>query len=298
MKPWLTDFTTFRLGGACRELVTVADAKAAVEVIRGWKAASVPWRVMGGGSNLLVSDAGISEAVLRISTELPDCRVEDGQICVSAGTALDAVSRFAVEEGLAGLGFASGIPGTAGGGIVGNAGAFGAQLGDVLDRVDVLTRDGELKFRPRSELGFQYRASSLQGTGEIVTRAWFRVTPEDRAKLQAEREEILAARREKHPDWRKLPTAGSFFKNLPPEKPGEFRRAAGKFLEQACAKQMREGGAYVFPKHANIVIAGPGSAARDVAKLAARMAAAVQEKFGFALEPEVRYWGDFGDVKP
>ena len=297
MKPWLTDYTTFRLGGACRELATVAEAHAAAEVIRGWHAAGVPWRVMGGGSNLLVSDAGIPEAVLRISTKLPDCRMEDGCICVSAGTALDALARFAVEEGCAGLGFAAGIPGTVGGGIVGNAGAFGAQLGDVLDRVEVLARDGELKIRPRSGLEFQYRASSLQQTGDVVVRAWFRAARGDRAKLQAEREEILAARREKHPDWRALPTAGSFFKNLPPEKPGEFRRAAGKFLEQAGAKQMREGGAYVFAKHANIVIAGPGAKARDVAMLAARMAAAVQEKFGFALEPEVRYWGDFGDLK-
>ena len=297
MKEWLTDYTTFRLGGACRELVTVSDAAAASETIRAWNAAGIPWRIMGGGSNLLVADAGIYEAVLRFHAGRPDCRLDGGMVCASAGTALDALARFAAEEGQAGLGFAAGIPGTAGGGIVGNAGAFGAQLGDVLDRVEVLTREGELKIRPRSGLEFQYRASSLQSTGEVVVRAWFRAAGGDRAKLQAEREEILAARREKHPDWRELPTAGSVFKNLPPEKPGEFRRAAGKYLEQAGAKQMREGGAYVFAKHANIVIAGPGAKAQDVAKLAARMAAAVQEKFGFALEPEVRYWGDFGDVK-
>ncbi len=291
MKEWLTDYTTFRLGGPCRELVTTADKAAAAKVICEWNAAGIPWRVMGGGSNLLVADAGIPEAVLRIFTEVPDCRLEGETISVSAGVALDAVSQFSAEAGKKGLGFAAGIPGTVGGGICGNAGAFGSQLGDVLERVEVLTREGEARVLRREELSFGYRCSSLQQTSDVVVRAWFRSTAGDRAALKAEREEILAARREKHPDWQVQPTAGSFFKNLPPEKPGEHRRAAGRFLEEAGAKTMREGGAYVFEKHANMVIAGPGATARDVARLSARMASAVREKFGFILDPEVRFWG-------
>ena len=291
MKEWLTDFTTFRLGGPCRELKTVLSASEAAETIRRWNKAGIPWRVMGGGSNLLVADAGIPEAVLRICSAVPECRREGKGICVSAGTALDDLARFAAAQGLSGLGFASGIPGTVGGGVCGNAGAFGAQLGDVLDRLETLTRDGEKKLLARADLEFGYRRSSLQRTGEVVTRAWFRAGPGDPARLHAEREEILAARREKHPDWRALPTAGSFFKNLPPENADGRRRAAGKFLDEAGAKAMREGGAYVFEKHANIVIAGAGATARDVAKLTARMAAAVRERFGFELEPEVRFWG-------
>lgn len=297
MKEWLTDYTTFRLGGPCRELATVAETKAAQEVIRAWNAAGVSWRVMGGGSNLLVADRGIPEAVLRLCTVLPDCRREGEEICVSAGTELDALARFAAEEGVAGLGFASGIPGTVGGGVCGNAGAFGAALGDGLARVEVLTRAGEQKVLSRVELEFGYRCSTLQQTGDVVVRAWFRVQPGDRAALKAEREEILAARRQKHPDWRVQPTAGSFFKNLPPEKPGEHRRAAGKYLELAGAKVLREGGAHVFEKHANIVIAGPGATAADVARLAARMADAVKIQFGFELEPEVRFWGEVGGVR-
>ena len=294
MKEWLTDYTTFRLGGACRELATVSDAKAAGEILRNWNVAGIPWCTMGGGSNLLVADAGIPEAVLRIHSSLPECRREDGTLCVSAGTELDALARFAAEEGASGLGFASGIPGTVGGGIVGNAGAFGTSLGDVLERVEVLTREGEKQTVSRAALEFGYRRSSLQRTGEVVVRAWFRIGAGDRSALRAEREEILAERRAKHPDWRAQPTAGSFFKNLPAEKPGGPRRAAGKFLEMAGAKAMREGGAYVFDKHANIVIAGPGAKAADVAKLAERMAAAVKERFGIDLEPEVRFWGDVG----
>ena len=291
MKEWLTDFTTFRLGGPCRELATAVAAAEAAEAIRGWNAAGVPWRVMGGGSNLLVADAGIPEAVLRISSAVPDCRTEAGWIVVSAGTALDDLARFAAAEGRSGLGFASGIPGTVGGGLCGNAGAFGAQLGDVLERVEVLTRAGAAQTWRREELEFGYRCSSLQQTGEVVTRAWFRAPTGDPARLGAEREGILAERREKHPDWRTVPTAGSYFKNLPPEVAGGRRRAAGKYLEEAGAKAMREGGAKVFEKHANIVIAGAGATARDVAKLAARMAAAVRARFGFELEPEVRFWG-------
>ena len=291
MKEWLTDYTTFRLGGPCRELVTAADEAAAAKVIREWNAAGVTWRVMGGGTNLLVADAGIPEAVLRIITVVPDCRLEGETISVSAGATLDAVSQFSAEEGRMGLGFAAGIPGTVGGGICGNAGAFGSQLGDVLERVEVLTRAGEARVLRREELSFGYRCSSLQQTGDVVVQAWFRVGEGDRSRACAEREEILSMRREKHPDWRALPTAGSFFKNLPPEQAGEHRRAAGRFLEEVGAKTMREGGAHVFEKHANIVIAGPGATARDVARLSARMASAVQERFGFVLEPEVRFWG-------
>ena len=291
MKEWLTDFTTFRLGGPCRELVTAADGVVAAKVIREWNSAGLAWRVMGGGSNLLVADAGIPEAVLRIFSELPDCCLEGESISVAAGTALDAVSQFAAETGKGGLGFAAGIPGTVGGGICGNAGAFGSQLGDVVERVEVLTRAGEARVLRREELSFGYRCSSLQQTGDVVVRAWFRVEAGDRFRTRAEREEILGMRREKHPDWRVLPTAGSFFKNLPPEEAGGHRRAAGKFLEEAGAKAMREGGAYVFEKHANIVIAGPGATAKDVAALTRRMALAVREKYGFPLEAEVRFWG-------
>ena len=291
MENRLSHFTTFRLGGPCRELVSVADAAAAADVLRAWNAAGLPWRIMGGGSNLLVADAGIPECVLRIAAEAPDCRLNAaGTLETSAAAPLDAVAEFATETGQGGLGFASGIPGTVGGGLCGNAGAFGRQLGDVLDRVEILTRAGELRQLPRAALEFAYRASSLPKMG-VVVRAWFRTAAGDRAKLRAEREGILALRREKHPDWRTDPTAGSFFKNLPPAQPGELRRAAGKYLEQAGAKDLRAGAAYVFPKHANIVIAGPGATARDVATLAGRMAAAVREKFGFELEPEVRFWG-------
>ena len=246
---------------------------------------------MGRGSNILVSDVGIHRPVILLGEDFSTVTRRGNDLICQAGALLTKVCRRALEEHLGGLEWAYGIPGTVGGGICGNAGAFGSQLGDVLERVEVLTRAGEARVLRREELSFGYRCSSLQQTGDVVVRAWFRVGEGDSSRACAEREEILSMRREKHPDWRALPTAGSFFKNLPPEQAGEHRRAAGRFLEEVGAKTMREGGAHVFEKHANIVIAGPGATARDVARLSARMASAVQERFGFVLEPEVRFWG-------
>jgi len=293
MKENLKEYTTFRIGGPCRDCVTVVDTKAVVEILLEWKASAIPWRVMGGGSNLLVADEGIPEAVLRLVSDKPDFDRTEGGLSASAGMSLDELSQLAVSEGLSGLEFASGIPGTVGGGICGNAGAFGSALGDLLEQVELVTREGDIQIILREGLEFGYRCSSLQQGGGVVTRVWFRLGQGDTGQLNEAREEILALRREKHPDWRVFPTAGSFFKNLAPAVAGGHRQAAGKYLEEAGAKEMREGEARVFEKHANIVIAGAGATARDVAKLTSRMAAAVRDQFSLELTPEVRFWGDF-----
>jgi len=291
MKQNLKKFTTFRLGGPCRQLVVASDATRIVEVLRDWNASGTPWRVMGGGSNLLVADEGIPEAVLRVTTDESELMpVEDG-ICVGAGMPLDACSQLAADKGLRGLGFASGIPGTVGGGVCGNAGAFGAALGDVIQGIEWVSPQGEIHMLPREALEFGYRSSSLQESGGVITRVWFCLGKGDAQQLCSARDNILAVRREKHPDWRVLPTAGSFFKNLPPAVEGGHRQSAGAVLEKAGAKEMYEGGARVFEKHANIVIAQEGATARDVAKLTSRMAAAVREQFSIELTPEVRFWG-------
>lgn len=266
--------------------------------MRAWFQKGIPWRVMGGGSNLLVADEGIPEAVLRVVSEKPDCEWLPDGVAVAAGTSLDDLARLAAEGGYSGLEFASGIPGTVGGGVCGNAGAFGAALGDVVEGVEVVTPDGHVQRLLQSELSFDYRSSSLQHLAAVVTRVWFQLGMDNAARLLAVREDILAQRRDKHPDWRVLPTVGSFFKNLPPGEEGGRRQAAGKYLEKAGAKQMREGCARVFEKHANIVIAEEGSTARDVAVLTSRMAQAVQKQFDIILEPEVRFWGPVAQDNP
>jgi UDP-N-acetylmuramate dehydrogenase len=294
MRERLAGHTTFGLGGECADWARATTAAEVRERILAWNAAGQAWRAMGGGSNLLVADEGVAEAVLCVVAEAPECAAAGDCVEASAATALDDLARWAAEEGRGGLGFASGIPGTVGGGICGNAGAFGAALGDVLERVEVVTRAGSVETWERGALRFGYRFCSLRSTGAVAMRAWFRSARADRAALAAEREGILAMRREKHPDWRAHPTAGSFFKNLPPAQEGGRRIAAGQVLEEVGAKDMRVGGAYVYEKHANIVVAGPGATAQDVGELASRMAAAVRGRTGILLEPEVQFWGDFG----
>jgi len=290
----LKHVTTFGLGGPCRAIWPISNAHEAIEAVRQCRAENQTWRVLGGGSNILAADAGVPDIVFHTVEKIPQCAVEpDGTLCVTAGTPLDEAVQFAIHCRRKGMAFASGIPGTLGGAVCGNAGAFGSQMSDVLRRVEVVTPDGETRQLSNSEIGFRYRATRLPEYGAIVTRAWLDLpTTEDPSAEMESREQILALRREKHPNVAILRSAGSFFKNLPPESPGLPRRAAGKFLQEAGALDFRVGGAYVFERHANVIIAGEGATATDVAQLAEKMSSAVQARFGFKLEPEVRFWGE------
>lgn len=290
----LRAFTTFHLGGACRALVFCETAVQVGQAVECLAEADEPFLLIGGGSNLLVSDVGLDCVVIRFATQQFDVQCEGMDLIVGAGTPLDDVAHFAVRAGLDGLLFATGIPGTVGGAVAGNAGAFGEQMADRVLSLDLVGRDGRRREATRDDLDFSYRASSLQQTGDIVLAARLRLKRGDRPRLLSERRRILSLRREKHPDWRVLPTAGSFFKNIEPTSAAGRRQAAGWFLEQAGAKSMRVGGARVFEKHANIIVADPaGCRAADVRQLSQRMAAAVHEKFGLDLVPEVRLLGPF-----
>jgi len=288
----LGDWTTFRLGGPCRRLLDCPTPEAVIAAVRALADAREPFRLMGGGSNLLVADAGLGETVVRFVEPEPRITCDDGLIVAGGGTALDELARWCVENGWAGLTFASGIPGTVGGGLVGNAGAFGEQLADRLESVTWLAADGTVVERPRAAIRFSYRASTLEDERGVALAARWRLPSGDRYALRAERETRRTFRRARHPDWRVTPCAGSFFRNVEPTSRAGPRQAAGWFLEKAGARSMTEGGAAVFPGHANIIIrARPDGTARDVARLARRMADAVREKFGLTLRPEVRYWG-------
>lgn len=285
----LADCTTFRIGGPCRAFVDCGTAAGLRAAIRDLTARKEDYFLIGGGSNLLVSDRGLDAVVVRYATGASDLRpVSPGEIEVSAAVALDELARWTVERGIAGFVCCSGIPGTVGGAIAGNAGAFGEQIGDRVVSVELLDR-----VAGAGELGFAYRRSNLQRGGEIVVSARLRAERGDPAQLRARRDEILAIRAEKHPDWHVTPTAGSFFKNIEPTSKAERRQAAGWFLEQAGAKELRVGGARTFEKHANIIVADPGCAAADVLELSRRMAALVRARFGFDLQREVRLVGPF-----
>lgn len=294
--PRLASYTTFRLGGPCRALVECASRRELVHVLNDLGEAGEPFTLIGGGSNLLVSDAGLDQTVVRFCSEKPQVVREGNVLVVQCSTLLDDLALFAVQEGLDGLVCCTGIPGTVGGAIAGNAGAFGEQIGDRLQSATLLDRSGNERTVSAEELGFGYRTSRLQGSDAIVVSARFRLRPGDRERLRAHRQEILLLRAAKHPDWRRIPTAGSFFKNIEPTSKAERRQAAGWFLEQAGAKALRVGGARTYEKHANIIVAERGCTAADVLALSLLMAQAVQEKFGLSLQREVRVLGEFAQA--
>ncbi|MCO5044169.1 MAG: UDP-N-acetylmuramate dehydrogenase [Kiritimatiellae bacterium] len=291
--PLLSLYTTFRIGGPCRGLTTCetrAELRRAVEALGE---VGEEFVLLGGGSNLLVSDAGVNQQVIRYFSEKPQIARQGNELVVQAATRLDDLASYAVQEGLDGLLCCTGIPGTVGGAIVGNAGAFGEQIGDRVLSVIAMDHHANEREIPGDELAFGYRQSRLQNTDSIVVSVRLRLRLGDRDRLRTRRQEILALRAAKHPDWQHTPTAGSFFKNIEPTSKAERRQAAGWFLEQAGAKALRVGKARPFEKHANIIVAERGCRAVDVLELSRQMAALVKEKFGIELHREVRLLGSW-----
>lgn len=289
----LAEYTTFRIGGTCLCLITCQTPKqleATMAQLNTWQ---IDFILIGGGSNLLVSDSGINCIVVRYVSEKPLIRREGNDVIVSGSTSFDELVVFALQNSLEGLNYASGIPGTVGGAIVGNAGAFGKQVGDYLKSATLISKKG-IKFEANpKDLGFKYRDSDLKKTVDIVVEARFGLLQGNREALQKEREEILKLRHEKHPDLKAYPSAGSFFRNIEPTSKAERRQAAGWFLEQAGAKHMRVGGAVVFEKHANIIVKSNGCTAQNVFELSKLMSQAVKKHFNLDLVREVRLVGKF-----
>ncbi|MFH0880925.1 MAG: UDP-N-acetylmuramate dehydrogenase [Lentisphaerota bacterium] len=292
-KAALREYTTFRLGGPCPFLLDCETPQQLTQTIRGLAAEHALFLLIGSGSNLLVSDEGLEKIVVRYVSPIPLMAREGRVLEVAGSSLLDDLAAFTVEQGLGGLGFASGIPGTVGGAVAGNAGAFGKQIGDRVQSVLLMDRRGSTHWEFAGNLGFAYRSSRLQESEEAVVSVRLLLEPAEQGALIQERKEILELRRQKHPDWKTVPTAGSFFKNIEPTSAAERRQAAGWFLEQAGAKNLSAGGARVFEKHANIVVAAENCTADDVLELTQLMADVVSQKFGFRLMPEVRILGRF-----
>jgi UDP-N-acetylmuramate dehydrogenase len=292
-KAALSEVTTFQLGGPCPLLIEGATAAQLPTLIQLLNQAGQPFLVIGQGANLVVADRGIEQAVIRFYSETPTLKGFGNRVTVSGDTRLDDLASFTTENGLGDLSYCTGIPGTVGGGIAGNAGAFGRQMGDHLVSVELLGLDGKVRTVLHNDLDFAYRHSRLKESGEIVLSALFELPKADKPVMQAERERILQFRKEHHPDWHREPCAGSVFRNIEPTSAVERRKAAGYFLEEAGARNLHVGGAKIYEKHANIVIGGAGCTAQDVWELTEQMAAAVKEKFGIELVREVRFLGDF-----
>jgi len=289
----LADYTTFRLGGPCRYFLDCQTPDEIEQAVTQLAADKTPFVLIGGGSNLAVSDEGLDAVVVRFVSPAPLIKRHDYEITVSGGTSLDALALHMVEEGLEGLNYATGIPGTVGGAVVGNAGAWGKQVGDVLKSATILDQKGNAKTVGPDYFGFAYRHSRLKETNEIVLDVTFALKPGDCVALATERAAILKTRAEKHPDLITQPCAGSFFRNIEPTSKAERRQAAGWFLEQAGGKNLKVGGAYIFEKHANIIIKGPHCTAQNVHDLSLKMAMLVKKEFDLVLNREVRFAGKF-----
>lgn len=244
--------------------------------------AGVPALVMGNGSNMLIRDGGVRGLVIILGERFGQIVVDGEMLEAQAGVSMARLAAAAQAAGLTGLEFASGIPGTLGGGCVMNAGAYGGQLSDVLVEADVLL-DGEVRRLSVEEMEMGYRTSMPLQRGGIVLSARFRLTRGDPTEIRDRMKELNSRRREKQP--LNYPSAGSTFKR--PE--GHF---AGALIEQAGLKGMTVGGAQVSEKHAGFIINTGDATAADIETLIQKVQAAVLEKFGIPLETEVRLIGE------
>ena len=278
--------TTFKIGGPADLLIDLPDGNAAAGVIRLCKQEGIPYLFIGNGSNLLVGDKGIRGAVLRLMEEEPVLQPElgEGILYAPAGMQLKKLCQFVRDHHLAGLEFAFGIPGTVGGAVYMNAGAYGGEMADVVQLAHCITPEGEMGFLPASELKFGYRHSVLMEMGYIVTGVTLQLTPGDYDTIAATMKDLLGRRREKQP--LEYPSAGSFFKR--PE--GYF---AGKLIEDAGLKGFSVGDAQVSEKHAGFVVNRGAATAADMVELCRQVQNKIMEKDGVLLEPEVRFIGEF-----
>lgn len=276
----LAAHTTFRIGGAAEYFVTAETAAQAAAVLRLCREQSIPLLVMGNGSNLLVSDNGVPGVVLRFA---PGELVIDGtRVTAPAGVQLAKLCTAACDAGLTGLEFAFGIPGTVGGGVYMNAGAYGGQLSDVIRSVTALTPCGEIVELSAEALELGYRHSVFMENGYLVLSVTMELQPGEPAVIRAAMEEYLSRRRDKQP--LEYPSAGSFFKR--PE--GHF---AGALVEQCGLKGFTVGGAQISEKHAGFVINIGGATCADVMALSTAVQERVKERFGVQLEREVQLVG-------
>ncbi len=290
----LRGFTSFGIGGPAALFAVVDSPYTMGKLISTATDCGVEILILGGGTNLLVSDDGFDGIAVHACILGVDLSVDGDRVTVGAGVPVAGLVEDLIARGIGGLEFAAGLPGTVGGAVAGNAGCFGGTFGERLVGATVVTGRGEVvEVDDPSWFGFEYRRSSVSVRQAVVTSATFAVRPDDRSRLRREADEYLRTRCDRHPS-REILTAGSYFKNLEPSEPGGRRTAAGALLDQVGAREMSVGDAAVFERHANIVINRKNATAENVLELAGRMAARVKKKFDVELEPEVRFVGRRG----
>ena len=272
--------TSFRIGGPARVLALPKNEAETAALVRFAGENAVPLRLLGGGSNVLVSDEGINALVVHLPAG--QITVEGNEITAGAGAGKAYLAQTAANAGLAGLEFAHGIPGTVGGGVRMNAGAYGGEMAQVVRSVTALDREGNLKEFDNSALSFGYRRSFFTDHPEyVVLSARFALKPDEKDAILARMHDLAARRKEKQP--LEYPSAGSVFK-----RPVGF--FAGKLIKDAGLKGYAIGGAQVSEKHAGFIINRGGATAKDVLALVRHIQKTVREKFGQTLDCEIEIW--------
>lgn len=278
----LSRHTSFRIGGPAALFVKPADEDQLAQVLRFAASHDITPRMLGAGTNVLAPDEGLRALVVCTKDALLGLSdLGDGMIEAYAGETLSKTAVFAKNLGLTGLEFAHGIPGTVGGGIYMNAGAYGGEMKQVSVQTTVLTMDGEEKTVSGEAQGFAYRTSAFEKMDAIIVKTRLQLAPGDKTEISAKMQELIEKRRASQP--LEFPSAGSTFKR--PE--GAF---AGALIQEAGLKGMRVGGAQVSQKHAGFVVNAADATADDVKKLIALVQKRVFETSGFTLQPEVRIW--------
>ncbi len=281
----MSGHTTFRIGGVADLIVEPSNRNQLATILAMVRQFDLECFVMGNGSNLLVGDKGIRGVVIKIANEMSDYETDGSCILAQSGIKLSKLANIALSEGLSGFEFASGIPGTLGGALYMNAGAYGSEMKDVTESVTYIDKDTlEIRTVSGEDCGFSYRSSIFQKSGDIICEASLKLSQGIQDEIKAKMVELSAKRVEKQPLDK--PSAGSVFKR--PE--GYF---AGTMIQDCGLKGFKIGGAEVSEKHAGFIINSGEATARDVLDLIDYVKVQVKKKYGVELQPEVKMVGEF-----
>ena len=277
----MKDYTTFNTGGICPLLISPDSVESLIKIIKECNKSDIRYTILGNGSNVLVSDEGISGIIIHIADGLNNIRLADeNTIFCGAGLKLGSLCNFALEHSLTGLEFAFGIPGTVGGAVFMNAGAYGGEMKDVVTKVYHIDKNGNTGFLTGNDLKFSYRTSAYEENGFIVTGVELKLKKGDQSEIKQKMTDLLSRRKDKQP--LEYPSAGSTFKR--PE--GFF---AGALIEECGLKGKQIGGAMVSEKHAGFVINYNNATTSDILELIEFVKDTVEREKGVTLSPEVRF---------
>ncbi|MFV8827058.1 UDP-N-acetylmuramate dehydrogenase [Alkalihalobacterium sp. APHAB7] len=278
----LANHTTWKIGGPAEILVEPKDVEALKVLMSLIRQKNIPWRVIGRGSNLLVSDSGIEGVVIKLGDDISHLEIDGEEIKVGGGFSVIKLAMIISKKGLSGLEFASGIPGSVGGAVFMNAGAHGSDISQILTKAHILFEDGTMKWLTNEELGFSYRTSRLQKEKAICVEAVFQLKAGDRDEIVKVMQKNKDYRRVSQP-WN-YPCAGSVFRNPLPNY-------AGQLIEKAGLKGFQLGGAQVSEMHGNFIVNVADAKADDVLNLIQHIQSTVREKFEVEIETEVEIVG-------